>query len=107
MTVEGVLPGLRFVEALIRSSHDLLENIIDRGAAAVGGNSSSSATSHVAVATAATSVLNLAIFGSQVTAACKGIRDKVHRNISSGRFVGFARRSYVNRDSDVSCLAKG
>ena len=75
MAVEGVLPGLSFVEALIRSGHDLLEDVVDGCAAAVGGNSSSSpstASANVAVATAGASVIDVSILGSQMTATwCK------------------------------------
>ena len=80
MAVEGVLPGLRFVEALIRSGHDLLEDVVDGGASAAATSTaasaaaatSSTATADVAVAAAGTSVVYVPIFGGQMSATWDG-----------------------------------
>ena len=72
MAVEGVLPGLGFVEALIRSGHDLLKDVVDGSAAAVGGNT------HVAVATATT--IDISILGGQMSATLNAKRKKRGKN---------------------------
>ena len=72
VAVEGVLPGLRFVEALIRSGHDLLKDVVDGGASAAAttasSTASSSAAADVAVAAAGASVVDVPIFGGQMSA---------------------------------------
>ena len=82
MAVESVLPSLSFVEALIRSGHDLLEDVVDGGAAAVGGNSPTSASSsNVAVAPARASVVDIAILRSQMAAACQSDIEESVNNV--------------------------